>query len=208
MDEIPVYIINLEHRTERKEQILKELEKNYINNFKFIKAIPGNTLNLEELLKNGTVNFNKIKMNRNEIGCYMSHLSILESILDSDQELHLILEDDAFFEMNFKNRMNKALNKIKNYEWDVLFAGVNVYDITSYDGKYIGEKCDGIYYPDNILPGTHGYVIKKSAVQKIIQEMRTIDYPYDLKVMIHTKKLVLRNTLIKTSNLYSDTLNE
>ena len=62
MDEIPVYIINLEHRTERKEQILKELEKNYINNFKFIKAIPGNTLNLEELLKNGTINFNKRKI--------------------------------------------------------------------------------------------------------------------------------------------------
>lgn len=100
------FYINLEHRTDRKEHVEKELDKLGIKSQRF----------------------NAIKMTNGAIGCSMSHLKILEYAKKNNLDHVLIIEDDITFldpEL-FKNQINKFLELHKN-NWDViLFAGNNI----------------------------------------------------------------------------------
>jgi glycosyl transferase family 25 len=98
------FYINLEHRTDRKEHVEKQL--NYFG----IKA----------------TRFNAIKMENGAVGCTMSHLKILQEAQKNNLEHVLIVEDDITFldpEL-FKNQIN---NFFKLHDkWDViLLAGNN-----------------------------------------------------------------------------------
>ncbi len=100
------FYINLEHRTDRKEHVEKELKKIGVN----------------------ATRFNAIKMMDGATGCSMSHLKILENAKKNKLDHVLILEDDIMFldcEL-FKTQINKFL-KIHGNNWDViLFAGNNM----------------------------------------------------------------------------------
>ena len=99
------FYINLEHRTDRKEHVEKELEN----------------IGLK------VQRFNAIKMKNGAIGCSMSHLKILEDAKKNKLDHVLIVEDDITFldpEL-FKNQINKFLKLHDN--WDViLLAGNNM----------------------------------------------------------------------------------
>jgi len=100
------YYINLEHRTDRRVHIEKQL------------SILG--INAER--------FNAIKMTNGAIGCSMSHLKLLQLAVDNKYDHILIMEDDITFldpEL-FKTQMNKFL-ELHGNQWDViLLAGNNM----------------------------------------------------------------------------------
>lgn len=101
-----VVYINLDHRTDRKEHVEKELDKIGIK---------------------GT-RFNAIKMSNGAIGCSMSHLKILENAKKNKLDHVLIMEDDITF-LNpelFKQQINTFFESHQN-KWDViLLAGNNI----------------------------------------------------------------------------------
>ena len=100
------FYINLEHRTDRKEHVEKEL----------------NNIGIKP------TRFNAIKMANGAIGCSLSHLKILEDAKKNQLDHILIVEDDITF-LNpslFKTQINKFF-EIHNNKWDViLFAGNNM----------------------------------------------------------------------------------
>lgn len=100
------FYINLEHRTDRKEHVEKELKNLGIQ----------------------AIRFNAIKMTNGAIGCSMSHLKILEDAKKNKLDHVLIIEDDIKFldpEL-FKNQFNKFI-ELHGNNWDViLFAGNNM----------------------------------------------------------------------------------
>lgn len=100
------FYINLEHRTDRKEHVEKELQKIGIK----------------------ATRFNAIKMENGAIGCSLSHLKILEDAKKNKFDHVLIVEDDITFLDSelFKNQINKFLELHEN-NWDViLLAGNNM----------------------------------------------------------------------------------
>ena len=100
------FYINLEHRTDRKEQIENELSIMGIN----------------------AKRFNAVCTTNGAIGCTMSHLKLLEKAISENYSHLLILEDDIqFLEPEiFKNNFNKFLELHEN-NWDVIiFSGNNV----------------------------------------------------------------------------------
>lgn len=198
---IPIHIINLKHRIDRKEKLIAELKKHNIENYSFVNAIDGSVFDFSEIIDES-----HRKLTKGECGCYLSHFNIYKSILESDSEIHLILEDDVFFVHNFKMRFNTLLNKVKDVEWDIFYLGINCYEIEGFKGHYIGRRFDGIYYPDNPLWGTHGYLIKKETVKKIFNLLMPITLPIDVFLMgLDIKRLTLCKTIIKTPNADSDT---
>lgn len=207
MKEIPIYIINLENSIQRREKLTANLEKHKVINYKFIKAVSGYDLNLEEL-KSKKIILNDNTLKRGEIGCSLSHIKIYEEILNNDKEISLILEDDVFLVNGFNNKLNKILNNIKNVEWDIFYLGINCYEKSCMEGEYIGNKINGIYYPKHIISGTHGYLIKKQSIKKIMDCFFPISIAIDLYLMnINIKKLTLSTTIVKTNNDYSETQN-
>ena len=100
------FYINLEHRTDRKEHVVNEMNNIGIN----------------------PTRFNAIKMTNGAIGCSLSHLKILEDAKKNKLDHILIVEDDITFldPSLFKTQINKFF-ELHNNNWDViLFAGNNM----------------------------------------------------------------------------------
>lgn len=194
-----IHIINLARRLDRKTRLIEELKRHEITDYNFIDAIDGKTIDIEKMISEG-----HDLLKSGEYGCYLSHLNIYKSILSSSEELHLILEDDIYFSDNFKSRLRKKLHKIEHIDWDIFYVGIN--DLQQKKcGKFV-NSIEGIYCPDNILWGTHGYVIKKESVLKIMDLLTPIKLPIDHCLMLlDIKRLTLVNPLVKTYNKDSDT---
>jgi glycosyl transferase family 25 len=100
------FYINLEHRTDRKEHVEKELASIGIK----------------------ASRFNAIKMANGAIGCSMSHLKILEDAKKNGLDHLLIVEDDITFLNSelFVSQINRFF-ELHGNNWDViLFAGNNM----------------------------------------------------------------------------------
>jgi glycosyl transferase family 25 len=97
-----VVYINLEHRTDRKEQIESELQKYFP---------------VEKIER-----FHAIKHSRGAIGCTMSHIAVLEMAIENNWKNCLILEDDAVWS-NFSTSY-PILEKLSKNSFDVITLGI------------------------------------------------------------------------------------
>lgn len=194
-----IHIINLLRRADRKAKLIEELKKHNITDYVFVDAVDGKNIDVEKMSSDGCK-----PLKSGEYGCYLSHLNIYKSILDSSEELHLILEDDIYFADNFKNRLRKKLSKISHIDWDIFYVGINDLQQGRH-GEFV-SRIEGIYCPDNILWGTHGYLIKRQSVLKIMDLLTPIKLPIDHQLMLlDIKRLTLINPIVKTYNRDSDT---
>ena len=111
------FYINLEHRTDRREQIEEELQKININ----------------------AQRFNAIRVANGAVGCTISHIKLLENAIHNNYPHLLILEDDIqFLEPEiFKNSFNHFIQSHGN-SWDVIiFSGNNIPPYTPIDDNCI-----------------------------------------------------------------------
>jgi glycosyl transferase family 25 len=137
------YYINLEHRTDRKEHVEKQLENVGIN----------------------ATRFNAIKTQNGAIGCSMSHLKILQDAHSKQFNHVLIVEDDIKFldpEL-FKNQFEKFL-QIHGNNWDViLLAGNNMPPYTPIDDTCIKvSRCQT----------TTGYLVNGPYIRKLMDNIK------------------------------------
>ena len=139
-----IFYINLEHRTDRKEHVEKEL----LN------------IGLKEVQR-----FNAIKMENGAIGCSMSHLRILQDAQKNNLDHILIVEDDISFldpEL-FKNQLNKFFETHKN-NWDVvLLAGNNMPPY-----KIIDDTCIQV----SRCQTTTGYIVNGHYIKTLLQNVK------------------------------------
>lgn len=123
-------MINLERRTERREK----MENNFeimgldVQNFP---AVDGKNLNHEvlkvkgiKLLPEYVDPYHKRPMTMGEVGCFLSHYSIWERMVEQNLAEVLILEDDIKFEPYFKERATFILNQAREFKnWDLIYFG-------------------------------------------------------------------------------------
>ncbi len=96
-----VIYINLEHRTDRKEQIESELQKYFP---------------IEKIQR-----FNAIKHQHGGIGCTQSHIAILEMAIQNNWSNYLVVEDDAIWS-NF-DKGYSLLEQLIQKPYDVITLG-------------------------------------------------------------------------------------
>lgn len=106
-----VLYINLEYRTDRKEQIESELQKYFPS---------------EKIQR-----FNAIKHQHGGIGCTQSHIAILEMAIQNNWSNYLVVEDDAIWS-NFDKGYEK-LQQLIQKSYDVIMLG-SVY--AKYDANF------------------------------------------------------------------------
>jgi len=138
-----ILYINSDSRTDRKQDVEKQLDYIGIQNSQRFKAIE---------VKNGA------------IGCTLSHIKCLEIAKENDWEHVLIVEDDILF-LNpavFVEQFNKFLSNHKDFDV-VLLAGNN---IPPY--KRVGDYCVQI----SKCQTTTGYLVKKHYYDTLIHNYR------------------------------------
>ena len=126
-----IYVITLERNKERQDVIKSTLEGlNYI----FFRGIDGNTINKDELKKEGLYHSDltrllkkregkKVKnMSNPQIGCSLSHMYVLRDMLEKKYNKVLVLEDDLVVDAGGIFELKNALKELPD-DWELLYLG-------------------------------------------------------------------------------------
>lgn len=167
-----VYLINLKRRPDRLGNFMSHYKKSDLQKTPIIKfnAIDGSNLDVEkcplselaraELQQLETTGFRTkhYQLTKGAIGCYLSHVKIWEHILKNDYETTLIFEDDAQVPTNLNQKIHEEMKYIPN-DWDIILYG------------YVCKKCMRFEHYNEVerFMLTHCYIIKKSAIVKIMK---------------------------------------
>lgn len=181
-----VFVINLEHRTDRKAKILMELQRMNISNYEFVQAYKPDQNTLQSWNKeylNPMPPWFKSKSNENimnyklgSLGCMMSHLHVLKTCLERNYENVLILEDDTEFLMNNEYSLDEFFknheNSFENLDFGIVYLCGNHLNVPS--------KFNDILMKVNNTLTTGSYVINKKVMLAILNNIRGYDREIDV----------------------------
>lgn len=98
---LKTYVINLKESVDRKERVLAETKKYPCMNLEFVEAVNGRHLPEEEINRQFDsrrfLHRHGREILRGEIGCTLSHRECYRRLLESEENIALILEDDVCF---------------------------------------------------------------------------------------------------------------
>ena len=187
-----VYVIHCEKHKER----LPNIEHHLKNLFPQLKIWNGvvitHSVNVleDEMHKYNTkirVKNNNIFKSVGEIGCYLSHHTLLKHIKETATAKYtLILEDDG---MLLKDAANLH-DKLNNIDFDIFYLGLN----NENKNKNIR---DNIYTINKTKPiqGTHAYLVNNNKINKIyknsLNPIGPIDYQYEILIKNDTINAVV-----------------
>jgi len=185
-----IFIINLEHRGDRKKKILSELQRIGLNNYEIFKAIKPT----EEMINEWNPNFlnpipewfkrtggdeNKYKIGA--LGCMLSHLEIIKLCIERKYNNVLILEDDTEFQIGNGIRFDQVISIMKN-QFENLNFGL-FYLAGNHRGAQLQKKSDNINRVKGTLT-TGSYIINKSVMKFIVKNMAS--YPREIDIFYST----------------------
>jgi GR25 family glycosyltransferase involved in LPS biosynthesis len=169
--DVPIKIINLERRSDRKENMIREFEKQGITlrEENFVKAVDGKELKLTEelyeLFKGNNFNYRQ-----GVIGCALSHYYLWKQLVNDETfDYYVIMEDDINLCDDFKKYFGQFVvkNKIVN---DLMFLGYSMYS----RNKQQQLTCDHtlIDFRKNLyVGGFFCYTITKTCANKLVSHI-------------------------------------
>jgi GR25 family glycosyltransferase involved in LPS biosynthesis len=133
-----IYYINLDNRSDRKEEFLREMEKMHIPENKIVR-IPA-----------------VYEKERGHLGCSLSHIKTLELFLESDYNNCIVFEDDFEFSRT-PEEVNNAFRELSEngIDFDVCMISGNEYDLRPMEEYSFIKKV-------HMCLTTSGYMLSKS----------------------------------------------
>ena len=167
IDSIIINTKNNLKQIETIETILKNIDLNYIvfnNN-------PIDSVAYDELVKNEVLMIDNYKLRYDQVFLWQSHYFIWKQMMEENIQKLLILEDTCLFCENFDQKYTELLEKCSDLSFDILYLGYSGADL-DYDKP--------LYLIDNGIPRlTHSYIITLSGAKKLVQELKTLNFPFD-----------------------------
>jgi GR25 family glycosyltransferase involved in LPS biosynthesis len=169
-----ILYINLDHRQDRKQNVLEQLNKANINSTNYeIERLPGvnaKTLDFNNLPRqlftekavDSALNNKGMYtiMTKGAIGCALAHRNAYLSVLNSNtHDKTLILEDDITIREDFLDKLDIYKNLIPDF--DILWLGYH----HKTNKKRVNDICD---IPGDQLYGAFGYIINQKAAKKLL----------------------------------------
>lgn len=188
---INFYVIHMEKNTNRMDNI-KENENKLNNHIQIFNAIVGNNVDLNNLSiyeKNLINNFDY--RYKGEIGCYLSHLMLIKSLLNINTGYTVIFEDDfKIIDNNLHLKINNIISSI-DIDFDILYLG-NV------NNNYSNLYKNNIYYINSQKPlwGTHAYLINNKNIKKVYNSLLNMDKAIDNKIKENFNNKILNGLVI------------
>lgn len=191
------YVINLDRRSDRWNEFLKNQESTCLKNDKFIRFSAFDGLKYEEELKRFNVENHvivrflkkaKLIVPKGVFGCLMSHMLVLHEIMNNkeinDDDFVGIYEEDFCFSNNFDERYTEFKNiDLNKYGIEFLYLGgrfgpdFNITDKPDPRNNQMFEKTEhpNILFRKNMIyrnfnwdRGAFSFVIRKSICKKLI----------------------------------------
>ena len=127
-----------------------------------------------------------------EVGCYLSHLLLIKSLINSNNKYTVIFEDDLeILDENLDNTINKIISNL-NGNFDIVYLGNlnNNHNEKVIDNIYTVNKTDALW-------GTHAYIVNNNNAKKIYDSLLNIDFAIDNKFYNN-----INNDIIKVFVIY------
>ena len=176
--EVKSHVINLKSNTEKLKRVQKSLNAISIFPERF-DAVYGKDLDplyidkitypsVQYTIKNGRYIDSNIET-LGAIGCYLSHVKLWEALANSNDEMLLILEDDAITNNFSAFQINQFLNEIieNDPDWDVIFLG---YTKPSPSPNADIPITESVYKINEITFQTHAYLLSKKGALKLLSK--------------------------------------
>jgi GR25 family glycosyltransferase involved in LPS biosynthesis len=177
-ENIDCYVITLGNSEKIKN--IENQQKRIVYKIENVEAVFGDDLDINQLVNDGIVSNEyanmSIKERKRQIGCYMSHLKIMDLIKERNTgaKYSIIFEDDFDITDNFMDQLNENMDVINSLDFDVLFLG-------NLANAYKGDHVDKNIYKKSIVYGTHAYLVKNENISHTKECMKRIDNHIDLK---------------------------
>jgi len=160
-----IFIINLAIRPDRYEKIKSQLDALNITNYERFDAVVAT--NEPYISDPQIVQFFQRGLCTGIIGCTISHVKMVEIAKERGYKQILVLEDDAFFQEGFEEKMKAVVEQLKTVQddWKLLYLGAN-------------HKKKGVPVTENIKKVTkafclHAYIIRDSLYDEILRDALT-----------------------------------
>jgi GR25 family glycosyltransferase involved in LPS biosynthesis len=161
-----IFVINLKRCDEKRKKMEERLKG---EEYEMFEAFDGRELNYEKLeqmgagiLKEWQDPFSGRNVTWGEVGCALSHYSVMEKCVQDNEEIAVILEDDVIIPTNFSTHINDCLENLNEIDdWEFCYLG----------RKSIDDK-DVDYNEKFLKPGysywTCAYIINLKGMKKVI----------------------------------------
>lgn len=155
-----IYCINLDRRPDRWELAAAEFEKHNLQVERF-SAVDGHNVK----------NKQRLSLKPGLHGCTMSHYLIIDRARELGYKTIMVFEDDAVLHNNFTERLQLCMSYLPK-NWDMLMLGGSHRETpTLIHGRP--------YLKVNKTLTSHGYVIKESIYDRLLQKLKPMDTPID-----------------------------
>lgn len=165
-----IYMINLKRRPERREKMERTLKELGLD-FTYLEAVDGKLLT-DEILAQKDITllpeyadpYHKRPMTMGEIGCFLSHYTIWQKMVELNQEEVLVLEDDIRFEPYFAERAEQLMEDARRIGgWNLIYFG----------RKRLQENEEFLSESENFVKVSYtywtlGYVINLEGARKLL----------------------------------------
>ena len=138
-------VINLEHRTDRRQMAIVEFERHGQGQPDFFTTSKPKSAPTPDWPTVGA------------FGCFMSHLAVLRSFVESDAERLLVMEDDVkfFFQPDY------LVDELRRLPWDIVYFGALNAPSTTDRGLVLMPTDPG-------LIGAHCYSVNRKAARAYV----------------------------------------
>ena len=179
-NDIKIYLVSLEKDEERRKYLNIKPDYTY--------AVDGSKLDIDNLKKENIIS-KDCTLKKGEIGCFLSHVHLLNKVVDSNNYT-LILEDDAKVPDDL---IDKIINVIENSpkDFEIIFLGYNYYE------EYYTFKKNSCVY------GTHACLINpKNMTKEKINKLFPIKKPYDIILPITFKTYIVIPKIVELNEKF------
>lgn len=145
-----IYLINLDRRTDRLEQSIKEFLKVGMPNPKRISGV---------------------EHENHALGCHLSHMKCFDDAIREGHDRILIFEDDVEFFPNALENLTQSLKELPK-DWDMFYLGANLDRFPAYEVSLHLAKLVGAY-------ATHAYATRRRMFPILHEINRNTDIPHN-----------------------------
>ena len=171
-----ILYINLQHRQDRKELILNEIQK--------IKNIDESQIYRIDAV---------LEPMCGHIGCGKSHINALELAIANDWRSVLVLEDDFVFNEHYEGE--HSFNKIQNIEWDVMLLAQGHH--CNHDSEYDFLKTA------RRSTTTSGYIVRKHYYPVLLDNFKNSVAIMEQEFQTHSENCIAQNAPVSKMNICS-----
>lgn len=169
LNNMQVYVINLERKPERYNYVVSQLNKLGMKNYKHWRAIDGFKCDPKEITSNGVDE--SMKERKGIAACAASHISLWKHICENKMDWTLILEDDAHFHPKFKELFPEYWKNVPN---DAIIV---------YPGYLTSEKFGEDLVVERNVHCLHGYLINHHGAKCLIEKLLPMKEPIDIVIL-------------------------